>query len=600
MSVRAGDIAAVKDRWLGDCGSQPLPEAAANCRWLSGLCDGAHTRDGKGWSRHDRDSGTRLARTPEAEWTTSDLGLGRRLSHKYRKQLCQRPPLDALRAPPAPAPAEPEPAREAEPKPDSVEYGGWQPDESQRAALELIRSSRVAILTGGPGTGKTTITRQVVVQALHDGRRIAAMAPTGIAASRLAECIDYPATTIHRALGAIPEGEGLRVVQPDAREATAAADLVVVDEMSMVTCRLFAELLRAAKLSAQLLLIGDPDQLAPVGSGQPFTDLIDSGMFPVARLTTVHRQAEGSRIREACDLVRQGRWYTQAPQASRDADLVWLEEESEERLADLCEELLVQAREKYAAADITLLTPRVTGGAGGHVVRTEELNRRLQRRLNPAAGLVGGIAAGDPVVCTRNRPKDDVWNGTGGTAVVQVKDSKLLFQIHAAEQRLVDCIEDCELSYAMSVHRYQGSQNRLIILAAHPSGGRTLTRRLLYTAISRAQERCILLGPRAAFEAAAQEVTPRRTLLRDLLEARPMPVVMAPAAPAPALTVADIMERLRVTQRGGGLNPDEDPFARSGATAAAAEDQPSGPRRRPWYDSNQTWHQKERRRAEDR
>ena len=107
-------------------------------------------------------------------------------------------------------------------------------------------------------------------------------------------------------MGAIPHGEGVLVVQPDAADELEAADLVIVDEFSMVTSQLFAALLKAIGPDAQLLLIGDPDQLAPVGSGQPLTDLLTAGMVPVARLTTVHRQAEGSRIREACDLVRQG------------------------------------------------------------------------------------------------------------------------------------------------------------------------------------------------------------------------------------------------------------------------------------------------------
>ena len=185
-------------------------------------------------------------------------------------------------------------------------------------------------------------------------------------------------------MGAIPHGEGVLVVQPDQAAALRAADLVIVDEVSMVTSQLFAALLRAINERAQLLLIGDPDQLSPVGSGQPLTDLLASGMVPVARLTTVHRQAEGSRIREACDLVRAGRWYGEAPQADRDADLVWLEQDNEELLADMCEEVLVQARQEYAAAEVTLITPRVTGGTAGNVqLRTEELNRRLQRVLNP-------------------------------------------------------------------------------------------------------------------------------------------------------------------------------------------------------------------------
>ena len=365
----------------------------------------------------------------------------------------------------------------------------------------------------------------------------------------------------------MPLGDGIITVQPDARDATAAADLVIVDEMSMVDCHLYAALLAAIGRRARLLLIGDPDQLAPVGDGQPFTDMIDSGKFPVARLTTVHRQAEGSRIREACNLVRNGTWYREAPQADRAADLVWLEEESEELLADLCEDVLAGARDRYAAAEVTLLTPRVTGGTGGNVVlRTEELNRRLQRRFNvDAATLGGGIGAGDPVVCTRNRKDDDVWNGTSGIAVIE--DGKLQLRTHEAEPRTVDCLEDCELAYAMSVHKYQGSQNRVIILAAHPSGGKTLTRRLLYTAISRAQERCILLGPREAFEAAVGEVTKRHTLLRGILDGKPIVETFPrpalpplPAKPQRSPDVTALLETLKVVQRGGGsgLPPDWD------------------------------------------
>ena len=549
--MKVSEIASATDKWHGVCADMPLAEAAASCRWLSGLCDGARTNDGAGWSRFDHEAGLQLGMLPDAKWTDGDLSMGRHLSHKYRKQLSARPPLEELGAKrrklfgvqPREALDREDPfarieATDSKPKGGDAhgrhsatkphdDKGGrvgtdWQPDESQRAALDLIAHNPIAILTGGPGTGKTTITQVLIREALRDGKKIAAMAPTGIAASRLSEVILYPATTIHRALGAIPRGEGLLIVNEDQHDDTAKADLVVIDEMSMVTSRLFAELLRAIKPDAQLLLIGDPDQLAPVGSGQPFTDLIESGVFPVARLTTVHRQAERPSILEACDLVRRGRWYDVAPQADRGDDLVWLEEDSEERLADLCEEVLVQARSsKFKATHTTLLTPRVTGGTAGNVVlRTEELNRRLQRRLNPAAaGSLGGIVEGDPIICGRNRPCDVVWNGTSGTAEM-VGGKMMLCVVHDDKQRLVDCVEDCELAYCISVHRYQGSQNRVIIVAAHPSGGKTLTRRLLYTAISRAQERCILLGPRSAFESAAQTATKRHTLLPELLERR--------------------------------------------------------------------------------
>lgn len=583
--MKTSNIAGIKDRYAG---MQDLDAAAvlARLRYLASCCDGARSQDGAGFSRFDREAGVRLAGLREL--AGGDLALGQRLCHKYRRQLAgladqpaaeieskvhgekmrrlmgadsvevidvdemgkdRKESICVLGNGLETAALVERPVGSVRPSgdsdnrrpniqgddssllPSSQHRGrisdGITLDPSQLAALDLIRNSPVAILTGGPGTGKTTITRVLIDEANAAGQRVQACAPTGIAASRLADSIGRPAFTIHRALGAIPDGEGLRVVQPQMRDATARADLVVVDEVSMVTSQLLRHLVAAIKPAARLLLIGDPDQLAPVGSGQPFTDMIESGRFPVARLTTVHRQAEGSRIREACDLVRVGQWYTEAPQPSREADLVWLEEANEERLADLCEEILVQARSKYAADEVTLLTPRVTGGTAGNVVlRTEELNRRLQRRINPSDGLLGGITAGDPVVCTKNRPSDDVWNGTGGVAV-EAKGG-LVLQVADAEHRLVDCIEDCELAYAMSVHKYQGSQNRIIILAAHGSGGRTLTRRLLYTAISRAQERCILLGPRDAFEAAAKTVLARRTDLPKLLRGEPQAVPATP------------------------------------------------------------------------
>ena len=166
----------------------------------------------------------------------------------------------------------------------------------------------------------------------------------------------------------------------------------------MVTSQLLNHLRRAVKPDAQVLMIGDPDQLAPVGSGQPFTDLIDAGAVPVARLATVHRQAHGSRILEACDLVRAVVGGTTRPR-KRIATMIWsgCQRKAKKLLADMCEELLVQLRASGTqAAEVTLVTPRVTGGTAGNVqLRTEELNRRLQRRLNPAAGL-GGIAGRRP------------------------------------------------------------------------------------------------------------------------------------------------------------------------------------------------------------
>ena len=307
--MKAGQITAAKDK-LAAVRDVPTAEARANCRWLSGLCDGAHSRDGAGWSRWDRDLGTRLAELPEAQWGPVDLDHGRRLSHKYRKQLVGRPPLHALetreryeritgmvqrltgadsvevidadkmeepseatnsaseavpiratddrveRVPAAGQPADrqgsaaprdgdeqrmageivsrawsqkgTEEKGHGGPMVDGGQLGsganGITLDESQRQALDLIRRSPVAILTGGPGTGKTTITRRLVTEALADGRRVAAMAPTGIAAKRLAESIDFPASTIHRALGAVPLGDGIITVTPEARDATAAAD----------------------------------------------------------------------------------------------------------------------------------------------------------------------------------------------------------------------------------------------------------------------------------------------------------------------------------------------------------------------------------------
>ena len=380
----------------------------------------------------------------------------------------------------------------------------------QALALRQAATSGLLVITGGPGTGKTTILNGIL--SLYDqmGLRCVLCAPTGRAAKRLTEVTGWDASTIHRLLGAgIDPHTGKLFFAKDEQDPL-KADAVIVDEMSMVDVELLHHLLKATPESARLILVGDPDQLPPVGPGFPFRDMLRSNMLPSVRLTEIFRQAQESLIVMNAHRVNRG----EMPHL-RDvkSDFFFLPGRSEEEVAQtimgLCTTRLPQ-KMGIPADQIQVLCPTKKGAAG-----TVALNKLLQRALNPPSSTKQEKAFGDTifregdrVMQIRNnydllwtKPDDNtigagIFNGDVG--IVQTVDAateqvKVLFDDRVAAYDFTQ-LNELELAYAMTVHKSQGSEYQAVILALWNASPYLLSRSVLYTAITRARELLIITG----------------------------------------------------------------------------------------------------------
>lgn len=402
----------------------------------------------------------------------------------------------------------------------------------QRQALLACLSRPLSILTGGPGTGKTkTIATLIdVVQRAHPEARILLAAPTGRAARRLAELTGQPASTLHRLLEFTPPeppaaGDGTPLDAPDSlspleqfgRDGDRPLDgeLLVVDEASMLDLVLAAALLRAVPDTMQVLLVGDVDQLEPVAPGAVLQDLIKAGL-PVARLTHGFRQAQDSAIPDVAAAVREGRLPPQA-------DLPgyrWLEvADAAEAAQAAVEQAGAFLREGVPLAEIQVLSPMHRGEAG-----VAELNRRLQAALNPAPEQVltaGGIRfqSNDKVQCTRNlynKGRDGIFNGhVGVIAAIDPVQAELWVRF---DDELVsfrgDELADLQLAYCMTIHKSQGSEFARVIVVMLEQHRPLLSRRLLYTALTRASEQVLLIAQPRAVAAACRAASGTQRLSR--------------------------------------------------------------------------------------
>ena len=266
-------------------------------------------------------------------------------------------------------------------------------DATQRGAVEAVLRHGVSVLTGGPGTGKSRTVAVLVRLAEKRGLQVALAAPTGRAAKRLEELGDAPASTLHRLLGA----QGMTGTFARGEEWPLDAELVVVDETSMLDVELAAALLDACADGTHLLLVGDPAQLPSIGPGRVLADLIDSGTVPVVELTTLYRQAEGGAIARLATAVRGGEL---ARVDSPDREVVVVPATSSAEAAHRVVQLVGDSIPRalgIPAADVQVVTPVHRGSAG-----TMELNRALKALLNPGRGTVAGFDAGDRVVATAN------------------------------------------------------------------------------------------------------------------------------------------------------------------------------------------------------
>jgi exodeoxyribonuclease V alpha subunit len=386
----------------------------------------------------------------------------------------------------------------------------------QQEALEVVLGNRVAIITGGPGTGKTTLIRAMSTLFRGFGTRICLAAPTGRAARRLAEIAGTTAHTIHKLLAYNFDDHFFGRNENNPID----ADLLIIDEASMVDAALMHRLLNAVSLTSRLVIVGDAFQLPPVGPGNVLSDLIESNTIPVARLTTIFRQAAESRITLNAHCVRQGEMpeltaFAEEPPA--DAEFFFWEESDLEAVADkicyLCAEWLPAAYGLDPFSDVQVLSPIHKGVAG-----TIDLNQRLQALLNPHGTVISGISQtfrpGDKVMHLKNNYRKEVYNGDIGriheihpplSGLCVDFDGRLVE--YAAEE-----LAELALGYAISVHKSQGSEYPVILCPLTTRHYVMLQRHLLYTAITRARSLVVLVGSIQALRIAVSNNRPEMRL----------------------------------------------------------------------------------------
>ncbi|SFJ75236.1 exodeoxyribonuclease V alpha subunit [Desulfomicrobium apsheronum] len=370
--------------------------------------------------------------------------------------------------------------------------------EEQRAAVESACGHKVSIITGGPGTGKTTITR-VVVRALKAlGLKISLAAPTGRAAKRLAEATGFTATTLHRLLRYQP-ATGFEFNE----EKKLSADVMVVDEVSMLDCGLCLSLLRALPLTCRLVFVGDENQLPSVGAGNVLGDMIESGVVPAVRLTHIYRQARESMIVVNAHRINEGAFPLGSPHAPPKADFFWVEKENLLELQSLVLRMVCERiPEAYGLdpmTDVQVLTPMHKGEVG-----TIALNRLLQERLNPQGReLVRGQRAyrvGDRILQLRNNYDKEVFNGDLGRILgFDPEDETLVAEFDGREVEYgFDELDEIGLAYAISVHKSQGSEYPAVVMPVVSQHYMLLQRNLIYTGLTRARKLAVLMGSRRA------------------------------------------------------------------------------------------------------
>lgn len=408
-------------------------------------------------------------------------------------------------------------------KVSGIEY-----DEVQIAAIKQAVRSKVMVLTGGPGTGKTTTTQGIIAAYKTAGMRILLAAPTGRASKRMSEATGMEAKTIHRLLEFNPQ-DGYKRNDENPLE----GDALIVDECSMIDIILMYNLMKAIPENMRLVLVGDIDQLPSVGAGNVLRDIIDSEKIPVVRLTRIFRQAQSSRIVMSAHAINQGRY----PDTSngKQTDFFFIKNEEPEQVA---EEIVKLVKHRLPKAynqplnNIQVLTPMQRS-----VVGATNLNMMLQQALNTSnLGISRGgttYKLGDRVMQVRNNYDKNVFNGDIGIVEqVSMEDRTLFvrFDDNLVEYEASE-LDEVTLAYATTIHKAQGSEYPIVVIPILMTHFVMLQRNLIYTGITRAKKICVLIGQPKALAYAIRNltVTKRNTKLKERLRGE----IDASTAPMP-------------------------------------------------------------------
>ena len=385
--------------------------------------------------------------------------------------------------------------------------------ESQKKAIALALTNKVLVITGGPGVGKTTLVNSILRIIRAKQAQVLLCAPTGRAAKRLSESTGLEAKTIHRLLEFDPKAFGFKRNRDNPLE----ADILVVDEVSMIDVVLMNQLLKAVPDSAALLLVGDVDQLPSVGPGAVLSDIISSGVIPVVRLTEIFRQAATSKIIVNAHRINQGQMPLPAQKEAELSDFYFIPAQTPDEISEKVLEVICRRIPRRfgldAVKDVQVLTPMNRGGLG-----TRSLNIELQKRLNTACGpqvtrFGWSYGVGDKVIQTVNNYNKEVFNGDIGTiSNIDLEESEVAIEFDGREVIYdINELDEISLAYAASIHKAQGSEYPAVVIPLATQHFMMLERNLLYTAVTRGKRLVVVIGqPRALAMAVHNKRSARR------------------------------------------------------------------------------------------